>query len=266
MIYLFFALLYLLHSVYRMPKKYTDLTPLFIDTAVASVLLVCMFVCQIITIIADSHCILAYVNLFLVLFMMYQSHVFTKDWYGRITFKQGFMIGRFQPFHTGHLHIIEEALKTVDKLYVCIGSFTESETKRNPLSGKERYSIMTQILADYIEGNKVVLVPLPDLKGEGNNNPDWGEYVFKTLKGYTNIPPKYTFGGEEVVRDKWYSEEILKNLTVIELPKTDISATIIRENIKKDVDVSEYLPDTNYAHSYERNYKPRIEQKIKTFC
>ena len=45
----------------------------------------------------------------------------------------GFLIGRFQPFHLGHLEAIKFALSKVEHLHVGIGSSNKSHEKRNPL-------------------------------------------------------------------------------------------------------------------------------------
>ena len=37
-------------------------------------------------------------------------------------YKVGLLVGRFQPFHKGHLHLIEKSLNLVDMLVVGIGS------------------------------------------------------------------------------------------------------------------------------------------------
>lgn len=34
---------------------------------------------------------------------------------------RGLFVGRFQPFHLGHLHVIKELLEKVDELIIAIG-------------------------------------------------------------------------------------------------------------------------------------------------
>ncbi|MEM2947357.1 MAG: adenylyltransferase/cytidyltransferase family protein, partial [Candidatus Bathyarchaeia archaeon] len=36
--------------------------------------------------------------------------------------KRGLFVGRFQPFHKGHLSVIEDILKEVDELVIVVGS------------------------------------------------------------------------------------------------------------------------------------------------
>lgn len=41
-------------------------------------------------------------------------------------------IGRFQPFHAGHLKVVQEGLKQADKLILLIGSAWQPRNTRNP--------------------------------------------------------------------------------------------------------------------------------------
>ena len=44
----------------------------------------------------------------------------------------GLLIGRFQPFHLGHLDALQFALSKVDKLWVGLGSSNLPPQKDNP--------------------------------------------------------------------------------------------------------------------------------------
>ena len=77
--------------------------------------------------------------------------------------KRGLFIGRFQPFHFGHLQDIKNAMKEVDELIIGIGSCNEEHTKENPFTVKERVDIINLVLAD----NKIKkYVSLPNSASE----------------------------------------------------------------------------------------------------
>ncbi|MBI5133324.1 MAG: adenylyltransferase/cytidyltransferase family protein, partial [Thaumarchaeota archaeon] len=40
--------------------------------------------------------------------------------------KHGLLVGRFQPFHNGHLHAVKFALTKVEMLWIAIGSADKS--------------------------------------------------------------------------------------------------------------------------------------------
>lgn len=55
-------------------------------------------------------------------------------------------IGRFQPFHNGHLEIIRKILSENSRIKICIGSTQESCTLRNPFSTEERRAMIEESL------------------------------------------------------------------------------------------------------------------------
>ena len=62
----------------------------------------------------------------------------------------GFLIGRFQPFHLGHLEAINFALSKIDQLYIGIGSSNKSNQPRNPFNAEERKQTMI-LLGHYMK-------------------------------------------------------------------------------------------------------------------
>ena len=79
-------------------------------------------------------------------------------------------IGRFQPFHKGHLHTIKQILEKEEELVIVIGSAQYSHTPNNPFSGGERIMLIKRALMD--EGlplDKIDIVPLSDI----NIHPLW---------------------------------------------------------------------------------------------
>lgn len=46
--------------------------------------------------------------------------------------KTALFVGRFQPFHLGHLKVIKDILKKNDFIVIAIGSSDEKNTDKNP--------------------------------------------------------------------------------------------------------------------------------------
>ncbi|MFB6242367.1 MAG: adenylyltransferase/cytidyltransferase family protein [Candidatus Nanosalina sp.] len=57
-------------------------------------------------------------------------------------------IGRFQPFHLGHRHVIEKYREEFEELYIVIGSAGESRTEENPLTAEERRKVIRACYPD----------------------------------------------------------------------------------------------------------------------
>lgn len=73
----------------------------------------------------------------------------------------GIYIGRFQPFHHGHLRSIEFALTQVDKLIIVLGSYQVAMNIRNPWSTAERAELIEQCLSTE-QVSRVSFLPMRD--------------------------------------------------------------------------------------------------------
>ncbi len=78
------------------------------------------------------------------------------------TYKTGLIIGRFQPFHNGHVYLLKEALKISDKIIIGIGSSNVSD-ENNPWSAKNRREVIEKIInGEGIFGKVIKIVEIPD--------------------------------------------------------------------------------------------------------
>ena len=77
---------------------------------------------------------------------------------------RGLYVGRFQPFHKGHLEAIKEVLKKVEEIVIVIGSAQYSHNIHNPFTAGERIVMVRQALeAANVDYSKVWIVPVPDV-------------------------------------------------------------------------------------------------------
>lgn len=90
-------------------------------------------------------------------------------------------IGRFQPFHKGHLHCLKYISKRSRRLIILVGSAQESHTFDNPLSLSERKELIKRVLLR--EGlQNIEIYALNDF----NDNDMWIKQVINTV-------PKFDF-------------------------------------------------------------------------
>lgn len=99
-------------------------------------------------------------------------------------------MGRFQPFHLGHLHAIEYILDRAEEVVLAIGSSQHFNTWRNPLSVDERYEMIVRALrGEGIPLGRVFIVNVPDIE---NEEEDWGKLVLSRVPridvAYSNDP------------------------------------------------------------------------------
>lgn len=70
-------------------------------------------------------------------------------------------IGRFQPFHIGHLFVFKQALKHAEHLLVLVGSSGGARSLRNPFTFAERQAMIQASLPDDIK-KRMTLIALQD--------------------------------------------------------------------------------------------------------
>jgi nicotinamide-nucleotide adenylyltransferase len=105
---------------------------------------------------------------------------------------RGLYVGRFQPFHRGHLDAIKYSLGQVDELVIVIGSAQYSHNSYNPFTAGERLVMVRQALREAdVEDSKLWIVPVPDV----HLHMLW----VSAVEGYT---PKFTevFSNEPLTR------------------------------------------------------------------
>ena len=78
--------------------------------------------------------------------------------------KRGLFVGRFQPFHKGHLEAIKDVLKEIDELVIVIGSTQYSHRKDNPFTAGERVTMIRKALEEaQIPAVRWWIIPVPDV-------------------------------------------------------------------------------------------------------
>lgn len=78
--------------------------------------------------------------------------------------KRGLFVGRFQPFHFGHLQAIRDVLKEVDELVIVIGSAQHSHNLDDPFTAGERLVMVRKALDEVgLDSARVWVVPVPDV-------------------------------------------------------------------------------------------------------
>ena len=91
----------------------------------------------------------------------------------------GFLIGRFQPFHLGHLEAIKFALSNVEHLHVGIGSSNKSHEERNPFTADERKEMILSSIDDTI-AKRLSIHFIPDV----DDHSKWTHLVDEIIPEY----------------------------------------------------------------------------------
>ena len=92
------------------------------------------------------------------------THPITISLGASVMTNRGLFIGRFQPFHKGHLEAMKDLLGKADELVIVVGSSQYSHTLDNPFTAGERITMIRQAMEEEnIPPSKYWTVPVPDL-------------------------------------------------------------------------------------------------------
>ncbi len=147
--------------------------------------------------------------------------------------KRGVFVGRFQPFHKGHLEAVKDILREVDELVIVVGSSQYSHKLENPFTAGERITMIRKAIEDCgIQAPRYWIVPVPDANGQMV----WVAQVV----GYS---PKFdvVYSNEPLTR-RLFVEAGFKVKPVAFHRRKVYSATEIRKRMLSEKDWEELVP------------------------
>ena len=141
-------------------------------------------------------------------------------------------IGRFQPFHKGHLSALKWILKRSSRAIIAIGSAQKSFEPKNPFTAKERMGmILGQLKAAGI-ARKCALVSVTDV----NDNGRWATHVDKRVPHYDIV-----YSNNALVRR--LMKKAGKEMRAVPFfSKGRFNATKIRERMKREQKWDDRVP------------------------
>ena len=87
-----------------------------------------------------------------------------------MTVRRGLMLGRFQPFHKGHLALAKQISSECDELVIAIGSAQFNFIEKDPFTAGERITMIHGALAEAgLELSKCYIIPVANEE----NNAGW---------------------------------------------------------------------------------------------
>ncbi|KKU78386.1 MAG: Nicotinamide-nucleotide adenylyltransferase [Candidatus Peregrinibacteria bacterium GW2011_GWA2_47_7] len=142
-------------------------------------------------------------------------------------------IGRFQPFHKGHLDALSQIVARENKIIIGIGSAQYSLLPENPFTVEDRTRMIAAALAEnpQIQERIQTIIPAPDV----HEDAAWVAHVEKLLPVFGAV---YT-GSPEV--KKLFAAAGTHEVKNLEMRKP-ISATEVRRRMKNGENWKELLP------------------------
>ena len=127
-------------------------------------------------------------------------------------------IGRFQPFHLGHVHVINEALQDSQSLVIFIGSANKSRTAKNPFTYKERADVISAWVEENNLVDRVFILPVMDEQ----TDEQWIKFLTTTIRTFTRGSTSTVMVGHDKDDSSWYLKAF---------PKYDVKLVHNYENL-----------------------------------
>ena len=160
----------------------------------------------------------------------------------------GLLIGRFQPFHLGHLDAVLFGLSRAENLSIGIGSSNKSNERRNPFSAEER----TEMIISSIESSMIDRLKIFDIPDVDNHE----KWTFEI----DQIVPKYdvVFSNDEFTKTLFEKRNI-DVIPVVLKDREKFSGTNIRELIADDKNWQDLVPQGTRKVLDNLNAKERLK-------
>ncbi|RMW38903.1 MAG: nicotinamide-nucleotide adenylyltransferase [Nitrosopumilus sp.] len=160
----------------------------------------------------------------------------------------GLLIGRFQPFHLGHLEALRFALSKVDKLWLGLGSSNKPSEKNNPFSAEERKEMILSSIDDSMK-EKISIYFIPDL----DNHVRWIEKIDTIVPDFNIV-----FSNDELT-NHLYSKRDVQVMPIPFLKRDELSGTNVRDLIISDQKWEHLVPLGTRNFLEKLNAKDRLK-------
>jgi len=146
----------------------------------------------------------------------------------------GVLVGRFQPFHNGHLEAVRYALKKVDYLYIVIGSSQRDHERDNPFTAGERIAMIKAALdSSDVKPGRWMAIPIADT----DSHALWTAILKAT------VPPFDIVFTNDGLTTRLLKEQGVKVEAVKYVDRSSYSATNVRNRILEMKEWERLVPE-----------------------
>ena len=163
---------------------------------------------------------------------------------------RGLMMGRFQPFHLGHLDLTKQILDECDEVIIAITSSQFNYLEKDPFTAGERMEMIHNSLKESsLDLNRCFVVSLENQF----NISTWASYLKSALPHFEKV-----YSGNDYVSMLLADSDIVV-VKPIFLDRTQYNSTKIRSMIISDENWKDSVPNAVYELLIKINAKNRLE-------
>ncbi len=163
---------------------------------------------------------------------------------------RGLMMGRFQPFHLGHLDLVRQILKECDEVVIAITSSQFNYLEKDPFTAGERIEMIHDSLKESdVDLTRCIILALDNQF----NIATWSSYLKSMLPEFDKV-----YSGNDYVK-MLLADSKIKVVTPEFLDREQYNATKIRSMIISDGEWQNFVPSAVAEFIKKINGKNRIE-------
>ncbi len=164
-------------------------------------------------------------------------------------------VGKFNPFHKGHMEALKRILQDGDEVIIVVGSSQYSHELDQPFTTGERITMIRLALREAgVDPSRYLIVPIPDVQAHNTWVPQVISYTPKFEVVYSNDPLTrrlFKESGFTIKAIPFYNREVY-------------SATEVRRRMLKDEDWESLVPSSIAKFIKEINGVERLKDLMKT--
>ena len=146
---------------------------------------------------------------------------------------RGAYVGRFQPFHKGHLRALKWILEREEEVVLVVGSAQYSHTRENPFTLGERLEMIWRVLKEEGILERVIPVGVPDTNKQHNL---WVQVVLTMAPRFDRV-----YSNDPMTR-RLFKERGFEVRSIPFFDRDVYCATRIREKIARGEEWEELVP------------------------
>ena len=163
---------------------------------------------------------------------------------------RGLMMGRFQPFHLGHLELVKQVLKQCDDVIVAITSSQFNYLEKDPFTAGERIEMIHNSLTESsIDLNRCFVIPTENQF----NVATWSSYLKSVLPHFDKV-----YSGNDYV-SMLLADSGIEVVKPTFLDRNQFNATKIRSMIISGDNWKDTVPNAVYEFLTKINAKNRLQ-------
>lgn len=169
-------------------------------------------------------------------------------------YRVALFIGRFQPFHNGHLYSLKKSLELAERVVIAVGSSQESGTTNNPWDYKTRKRMVCEVVrAEGVEARITKIISCPDFASDEK----WVKEIVRRAGRFDIVVSNnewtlrvFREAGYAVVECGLYNRDELEGVKIRALMRANNESWRLRvpEAVAREIDMSAVIKSDPFAH------------------